>query len=561
MTLNRRSVLIAAGAASLPISAFAAPARGSGYSKGAFTHGVASGDPLAESVVIWTRFLPPGGGTGRIGWEIASDEAFARVVRRGVTRVDAFTDFCTKVDVRGLLADGRYFYRFLAADGPSPTGLTRTAPAAGAESLTLALFSCSNLPFGRFHAYAHAAARADVDLCVHVGDYIYEYQRGKYPSADQAMSGRVIEPAGEIISFNDYHRRYQSYRADPDLQEVHRTKPFITVWDDHELANDAWMHGAQEHDPKTEGDYATRIANAASAYWDWMPIRGVRAAPWRLYRRFDWGRLATILPLDTRLIGRDEPLDYQGALGPAMAQGGMALMQALGKFKAEQLDNPARSLMGRAQEDWFAAELTRAKARGARWQIVPQQIVMGQQIAPAEAQQFLPTNAPDFVKQRFAAAAALGQAGLPWNLDSWGGYPKARERFLAACAQRGSNVVVLAGDSHNAWANTLPGGKDGGPAALEVAGTSVTSPGMEVNLSNAAPGAREAAMLRANKELAFCDLTHKGYAAVTVTQAGVSTEFVQFASVRGDDPTPTGRAVIAAEATDAGVRPWVVGKA
>jgi alkaline phosphatase D len=437
--------------------------------------------------------------------------------------------------------------------------MTRTAPAAGAGQLTVALFSCSNLPFGHFHAYGHAAARDDIDLCLHVGDYIYEYQRGKYPSDQQAMAGRIIEPPHEIISWSDYHRRYQSYRADPDLQEVHRTKPFITVWDDHELANDTWMNGAQEHDPNTEGAFADRIAAAASAYWDWMPIRGPRAAPWRIYRRFDWGRLATLLPLDTRLIGRDEQLNYERALGPAMAEGGAALMQAVMRFKAQQLDNPARSLMGKAQEDWFATELKRSKDRGARWQIVPQQLVMGNQVVAPEATSFLSPSAPDFVKQRFAAGAALGQMGLGWNLDSWGGYPKARERFLAACAQHGSNVLVLSGDSHNAWAHNLPGGKDGAPAALEFAGTSVTSPGMESNFPNAPPGGREAAMRRANAELAFCDLTNKGYTALTVTPSGVSADVVQFADVKASAKAPTGRARIAAEATDRGVRPWQVG--
>lgn len=555
MTLHRRQML-ALGAAALPSIAQAAPARGSGLPRGAFTHGVASGDPTSTSIILWTRFVPSGAPSATLRWEIAEDETFRRVARSGRTRVDASTDFCAKVDVRGLQPGARYAYRFLGADGPSVTGLTRTAPRGGVESLTLALFSCSNLPFGRFHAYRDAAKRDEIDLCVHVGDYIYEYPRGKYPSTAEAMPGRLIEPATEIISFNDYHQRYQSYRADADLQELHRVKPFITVWDDHELANDAWTNGAQEHDPSTEGSWSTRVANAASAYWDWLPIRGARVAPWRLYRRFEWGDLATILPLDTRLIGRNEPLDYQSVLGPAMAQGGLALMQAMAAFKRDQLDNPARTLLGKPQEDWFAAELARAKGRGARWQIVPQQVVMGYQVAPPEVGQFMPANAPDFVKQRLGAAAALGQAGLAWNLDSWGGYPKARERFLAACAAHGSNVVVLGGDSHNAWANNLPGGKDGRPAALEVAGTSVTSPGMESTLSNAAPGAREASMLRTNKELAFCDMTNKGYAKITVTNAAIATEFVQFASVRGDDPTPTGRATINAEASAAGVGPW-----
>jgi alkaline phosphatase D len=550
--IDRRALLAAAPA--LAFSGAAEAARG--RSAGAFTHGVASGDPTSTAIILWTRFVPSGAGAPRIGWEIADDEAFARVRARGVATTSALQDWCVKVDARGLAPGRPYFYRFLAAGGSSPTGMTRTAPARGGEALSLGVFSCSNKPFGYFHAYAHAAARSDIDVAIHTGDYIYEYQRGVYPNPGEIVEGREIEPATEIITASDYHARYASYRTDTALQELHRTKPMIAVWDDHELANDTWKDGAQNHQAN-EGDWAVRRLVAAKAYDDWLPIRTQRS-PLQIYRRFDWGDLATILMLDTRSIGRDKQLDWRTALGPVVDGGPAAQAAAVRALGDGPLADPARTIMGAPQEAWMTRELERSKGRGAVWQVLGQQLVMGKQRFSQANMAMLGANASAGTKQWAGAGALIGELGYGWNLDAWSGYPKARERFLAACAAHANNALVLSGDSHNAWANNL-GGVAGKPVAVEIAGAGVTSPGFERTFTNAPAGGREAAMRAANEELAWCDLTRRGYAVAKLTRARVETEWISFDSVASPTAGTPGIARTVAEASARGVGPWQVG--
>lgn len=527
MLIARRSLLTAAGlaATALPRAAWA-----QNLSRGAFTHGVASGDPLADGVVIWTRFAHSG--EGRIGWEVAEDEAFANVAQRGEARASFTSDFCVKVDVRGLAPGRRYYYRFLSASGPSLTGLTRTAPGQGAESLTVAVFSCANLPYGYYHAYGHAAARDDIDLALHTGDYIYEVPRGVYPSAEQAVAGRHIEPWNETVTLSDYYLRYASYHEDPDLLELRRVKPLSVVWDDHELANNTWRAGAQAHNEATEGTFLDRIAAASKAYFDWMPIRLPATRSARIYRSLDWGDLARILLLDTRYIGRDEQIDYRNALMPRLAEEGADAIAAAAEFRRTILDDPNRTIMGPVQEAWFAQALAESKNAGQVWQIVTQQVVMGEQIAPTGLTRLLPDDISPGSRAWFSAGEQVSALGLPWNLDSWGGYPAARTRFLEACVQNAANTVVLGGDSHNCWVNNLAAPGGGRLAALEFAGGSVTSPGFENSLSNAEPGEREAMMRAANEHLAYCDLTHRGYGALKFTRSACEAEWVAFDDVR-----------------------------
>lgn len=526
MMLSRRSLLTAASLAALP-----APAYARNLSRGVFTHGVASGDPMPDSVVLWTRFAHAG--DGRIGWEVAEDEAFATIAQRGEAQARFANDFCVKVEAGGLAPGRPYFYRFLSASGPSLTGRTLTAPREGAARLKLALFSCSNFPFGYFHAYGHAAARDDIDLAVHVGDYIYEYARGWYPSEADTVPGRLIEPLSEIVRLPDYYQRYATYHTDPDLLELRRLKPLTAVWDDHELTNDVWREGAQNHQPETEGAFADRIAAASKAYFDWMPIRRLDPRGARLYRSLEWGELARIILLDTRYIGRDRQLSYAATLAPRLAEGGADAAALVAEFRRTLLDDPNRTLLGRAQEDWLGGELAASKQRGQTWQILAQQVVMGEQVAAQGITRLLPDDVSAGSRQWFAAGERMSALGLPWNLDSWGGYQAARTRLLEACANSASNAIVLGGDSHNCWVNNLAtAGAPGRLAALEFAGGSVSSPGFERTLSNAQPGEREALMRGANASLAFCDLTNRGYSALTFTPAACEAEWLAFADVR-----------------------------
>ncbi|HVZ99829.1 MAG TPA: alkaline phosphatase D family protein [Caulobacterales bacterium] len=552
MTLiTRRAALFAASLAAVPTPSWARD-----LSAGAFTHGVASGDPLSDRVILWTRFVSSA--EGRVGWEVADDDAFANVVARGQAQARMASDFCVKVDAGGLRPGRRYFYRFLSASGPSPTGMTRTAPQGGAEQLSIAFFSCANLPYGYFHAYAHAAAREDIDLTLHLGDYIYEIQRGSYPPAGEAVAGRVIDPVTETVSLSDYYQRYASYHADPGLLELRRLKPMSVVWDDHELANDAWREGAQAHDPATEGAWSDRVAAASKAYFDWMPIRRPTQTGVRIYRSLDWGDLARIVLIDTRLIGRDHQLDYRRQLFARLAEQG-ADARAVAADMRRALDDPNRTMMGAAQEAWFADTLAQSKRAGQPWQVVAQQVVMAEQAAPQGIAGLLPDNVSAGQRQWFAGAEQTTALGLPWNLDNWSGYPAARARFLAACVANASNAVVLGGDSHNCWVNNLAAAEGNRLAAIEFAGGSVTSPGFERSLMRAAPGQREAMMRSANPNIAWCDLTRRGYGALKLTAGACDAEWIAFDSVREPlAPTPIVTRFSSAASASAGPGAWSV---
>ncbi len=525
MQLSRRSLLLGASLAATPIPAWARE-----LSAGAFTHGVASGDPTQTSVIIWTRFAPAAGADGRIAWEISEQEDFRRVARRGSAQASAASDYCVKVDVRGLRAGRRYFYRFLSSSNPSVTGLTRTAPRE-AESLNVAFFSCANLPFGYFHAYGDAAARDDIDLCLHLGDYIYESPRGIYPFPSEVVEGRVIDPVNEIVSLADYYARYGSYHLDPDLLELRRTKPLSVTWDDHEITNDAWSGGAQNHQPATEGSYVDRVAAASKAYFDWMPIRRPNPASAQLYRTIDWGDLARIVILDTRYIGRNEQLNYVRDLIPAMTAPGADPMAAAQAFKRQRLEDPSRTLLGSAQEQWLDATLAQSKARGQTWQVLAQQVVLSTWVAPENVARLLPPDT-NLTTNWFSQAERLRQAGLPWNLDAWDGYPAARARLKASLVQNTANALVIGGDSHNAWVYNATADNADRLAAIEFAGGSVTSPGFERTLTNAQAGEREATFRGADPLLAFTDLSNRGYGAFRLTRGACEAEWRAVSDIR-----------------------------
>jgi alkaline phosphatase D len=552
--LTRRSLLVA-GVATGMAAGFPAIAQSGGLSHGMFTHAVASGDPTSAGVILWTRFVTSDARDGEIAWEIAEDESFANIVGGGKSPVQAARDYCVKVDAQGLQAGRPYAFRFVSASGPSATGLTRTAPSGGVAQLRFALFSCSNLGFGYFHAYRDAATRADIELCIHVGDYFYEYARGVYPETDQTPFGRLIEPETEIITASDYHRRYASYRDDPDLQELHRIKPWITVWDDHEIANDTYDGGAENHDPATQGPWEARRATAVRAYLDWMPVRHDPAAP-SITRRYDWGDLATILAVDTRMIGRTKQLSYADALGAVAEQDDATFNAAAEAFARGPLADPSRTLLGAAQEDWLSGELKRSKDAGAVWQVLAQQVVAGHQVMPSRVIDFLPSDADATVRAGLALLARAGKLDLPWNLDSWDGYPAARARLLADARANAANMLVLSGDSHNAWASNL-GNASGRPMAVEVGGTSVTSPGLETSMTAAPNGGREAAMTEANPELAWCDVTRKGYALVTLTRQTAEARFIATGDVTQRGAPPAGETVLVSEASASGPAGWV----
>lgn len=551
MLIARRGLLVAGASV-----AMARPAWAQALSDGAFSHGVASGDPLPDAVILWTRFV---GGDGRIAYEISEDEGFTNVAARGEAQASPASDFCVKVDVRGLAPGRSYFYRFLARSGPSLTGRTRTAPM-NAQSLSVGLVSCANYAFGHFHAYGHLAQRDDIDLVLHTGDYIYEYGFDEYPKTELTVPGRAFDPDHEIITLDDYYARYRLYHTDPNLLALRAAKPISAVWDDHEITNDATSTGAQNHQ-RSEGAYTDRVAAATKAYFDWMPIRRPEPNGLRICRALDWGDLARILLVDTRLIGRIRQLDYRRNVGALrLILNAPGTTAALEEFRRTQLNDPARTLLGLEQEAWVAEQLASSKQRGQTWQIVAQQIAMGEQLVGEGASAMLSPDAHSNVRRYVTVAERLGRLRMPWNLDAWDGYPAARSRFLQACVANASNAVILGGDSHNTWVNNLAAPDDASRmAAIEFAGASVTSPGLEQSLAAAAPGAREAMMKGANPHLAWCDVTNRGYGALKFTRGACEAEWVATSDIRNPEAgAPAITRLIATPSASGGPSAWIV---
>ncbi len=506
LELDRRSLLVA-GVSGLLLPSRAALA-GLWPDKG-FTHGVASGDPQQTSVKLWTRYVGADAADCTLRVEVSRDAAFGSVLKRGEAVAGAETWGTAQTRIEGLSPGEWLFYRFIAPDGSmSPVGRTRTLPAGSLSAFKVAVFSCSNKPFGMFNAYAHAVARSDIDLMIHLGDYFYEYKRGIYPSVKDAVPGRDIEPANEIVKLDDYRQRYASYRIDPALAELHRMFPMISIWDDHEFANDAWKDGAENHQPD-EGDWSLRKAAAKRAHAEWLP------GPTLPYNRYDIGDLVSLITLDTRVEGRDHQLD----LGKAVAAGDTALAQ----FHDKQWLDPKRTLMGFQQEAWAARTLKASVKAGQKWQLVAQQIVMGNLVTPRNALEWLGPDADPRARGFIGGGIKAARLGIPGNMDSWGGYAPARSRLLKAAQAANADMVVISGDSHNAWAFDLA--EDGKPAGVEFGGHSVTSPGYESALA-ANPAVVAAGLVAANPELKWCDTSRRGYMTVAFTAESARCDWV-----------------------------------
>ena len=498
-----------------------------------FTHGVASGEPDSSSVLLWTRYVSDS--ETRLRVEIATDTLFTRVVAASEALATPERDFTARTVMTGLAPGRWYFYRFIAPDGQtSQVGRTRTLPAGETSRFGLGLMSCSNLGFGWFNAYAHACERSDLDLIVHVGDYIYEYPQGSYPDAKAIVPGRVLDPAGELLTVSDYHLRYACYRADPDLQRMHQVYPVVSQWDDHELANDAWRGGAENHQAAREGDWEQRKAAALRAYRDWMPVSD------DLWKSYQVGDLLTLFKLETRIAGRNEPLDLARFIG-----GRRDVEQALVEFRDGPLADPARSILGAEQERWLENDLRASTKQGTRWQVLAQQIIMGEVRVPPGASRWIPADAAEFVRKRAQVAEISAKLQLPYNLDSWDGYPAARARLLRAAQRAAANLVVLAGDSHNAWGHNLS--IDGKAAGVEFATHSVTSPGFESSLSGIAPSDLAAALRKANSGLAFSDTSQRGYTSLQFTPDAVTGRFHFLRTVRERNTAMNGERRLSAQ--------------
>lgn len=520
--MDRRQ-LIALGTAGL--AALSLPGAASAMMAQGFTHGVASGEPGANSVLLWTRYAAASDTT--LAAELSETADFARIAGGGSVTAMGESDHTAKLLVTGLEPGRWYYYRFVAPDGTkSLTGRTRTLPAGPTSAFTLALFSCSNLPFGWFNAYAHAAARQDIDLVVHAGDYLYEYPVGDYPSSKVALPGRDIQPTHEMISLADYRLRYASYRADPDLQRLHALFPMIAQWDDHEFTNDAWKGGAENHN-EGEGEWATRAAVAERVYREWMPVADTR---WRDYQV---GDLATIFLPETRVNGRDRQFEIDEIIA-----GGGDAAATLKTFAETAYRDPARQMLGAEQEKWLFDGFARSTKTSTRWQVCAQQVVMGTIFTPPETRDWFGGAQPDYIRRRVEAGQLAAKAGLPLNLDAWDGYPAARSRLLAAAQRADADLVTLTGDTHNAWALDLA--EDGRAAGIEIAGHSVTSPGFESYIKGVTDEARVAALRGSSPQLKWANTEDRGYVTVQLTRERVTANWHNVETIRTHKPVLKG---------------------
>ncbi len=381
-----------------------------------FNHGVASGDPLSDRVILWTRVTPEHDGPVSVKYIIARDPEMRDVLLSDSVVTDALRDYTVKVDPSGLMSGTHYWYRFEAGNAISPIGRTKTLPVGSVDRLRFAFTSCSNYARGYFGTYRHIAHRHDLDVVMHLGDYVYE-------SGSSGVEGlnRGHSNGREMVTLQEYRDRHAQYRTDPDLQEMTRQHPLIAVWDDHESTNDSWVGGAQNHTEGEEGIWEFRKAASIMAYFEWLPIRVTdETDPQRIWRQFVFGDLVDLLMLDTRLYGRDEPLGTLPA-GPA-------------------LNDPARQLLGLPQENWLVDKLTTSSAQ---WKLLGQQVMFAQ---------LRLASLPDLSVLGITLAEEL----LAINADQWDGYPAARDRVFDAIERAGvDNFVVLTGDIHSSWGSEL----------------------------------------------------------------------------------------------------------
>ncbi|EGQ7897365.1 alkaline phosphatase D family protein [Vibrio parahaemolyticus] len=485
-----------------------------------FEHGVASGDPTQTQVIIWTRVTTAASYVD-VSWQVASDMEFSNVVQSGVFTTDTGRDFTVKVDVQNLNANSQYYYRFMVGEMMSEVGQTQTLPEDGVEKASMAVVSCANYPAGYFHVYREILnqhEQSPFDVVLHLGDYIYEYGAGGYASEDAAALGREPSKGTECITLDDYRKRYAQYRQDADLQALHAKLPMIAVWDDHELANDTWKNGAENHQDD-EGSFIDRRAAAAAAWTEWLPVRENTFSNMLIYRQFSFGNLVNLMMLDTRLVGRDKPLDYFSLSAPTM--------EAIGGLVA-QSRSADRELLGTEQLAWLMNEFN---THDAKWNVLGQQVLMSRMELPSSVmtamfQLFTSTEekkteallAVNTAITGYLADPSADPISLPYNLDAWDGYYVEREKVYQLAKASSGNFVCLAGDTHNAWASEL---KDvsNNPIGVEFATSSVSSPGLEeyLALDPVAIVQMEYTLPHLVSELQWADIKQRGFMRVTFT--------------------------------------------
>ncbi len=535
MSLSRRDFIkvVSSGAVATTLTACGSDDKNT-VTAASFEHGVASGDPTQTQVIIWTRVTTEASYVD-VSWQVSATEDFSSIEQSGTFATDTSRDFTVKVDVQNLNPNTQYYYRFMVGEASSIVGITQTLPEGSVDKASMAVVSCANYPAGYFNVYKEILEqhqKASFDVVLHLGDYIYEYGAGGYASEDAAALGREPSKGTECITLDDYRKRYAQYRQDQDLQALHAALPMIAIWDDHELANDAWKEGAENHH-NSEGSFNDRRAAAAAAWTEWLPVRENTFSNMLIYRQFAFGDLINLMMLDTRLVGRDQPLDYFSLDAPTM--------EAIGGLVA-QSRSTERELLGTEQLAW----LMNAFNQEAKWNVLGQQVLMSRMELPSSVMlaMFQLFTATD--EQKMDALLAVNNAlasyladpssdtvKLPYNLDAWDGYYVERERVYEIAKASSGNFVCLAGDTHNAWTSEL---KDvsNNPVGVEFATSSVSSPGLEeyLALEPVAIAQMEYTLPNLVSELQWTDIKQRGFMRVTFTPEKAESTWYMLSTIK-----------------------------
>jgi alkaline phosphatase D len=475
-----------------------------------FYHGVASGDPLPDGIILWTRVTQRARNNDpqiRVEWMVADDPGLTKIVAKGHAFATEERDFTVKVDVRGLAAGRTYYYGFKALGRVSITGKTKTAPDTAVDQLKFAVVSCANYEWGYFAGYRKVAERRDLDAVIHVGDYIYEYADNDSYSSEEIRDERVLFPSRETVRLRQYRLRYATYRLDPNLRRAHRQHPFIVIWDDHEFANNAWKRGAENHQRDNEGRWSDRKAAAKRAYFEWMPIREDGE---KIYRTLQYGPLMDLILLDTRVQGRDKQIE--DASNP-------------------RLYDEDRTILGERQKEWLKGKL---KASDATWKIIGNQVIFSE-FNIGFAADLDPIVSPDLLESLF--------------LDIWDGYP-AERRELVRFIKRNKvdNTVILSGDIHASFAFEVADPAFGnenynrrtgeGAVAVEFVTPSLSAANFNEEIGDFISDELEFEInhrgrdgVNPNPHMKFADLDRHGYMVLTVAADQVQADYYYLRNV------------------------------
>ena len=486
-----------------------------------FNHGVASGDPLSDQVILWTRVTPEQPGPIEVSLEVSSSSDFNRIVFTKSLKTSSLSDYTVKYDfsIRDIFQSGEiFYYRFKAGTAISESGKTKTL-ALNIDKVKIGVFSCSNFPAGFFNAYQAAAEKNDLDLWLHLGDYLYEYPMGGYATSNAKKLGRVPSPLHEIITLADYRERHAQYKLDYGSKALHRNAPMVAVWDDHEFSNDTWKKGAENHAiDGSEGDFYARRSAAIKAYHEWMPIREQQNKR-KIFREFKIGKLIQLLMLDTRQYERDkqiQPRDYLSDSG---------FNQASFYSDLSSLD---RKLLGKEQLTWIEEKIT---AEDFKWTVMGQQVLMTKLKFPDLSKMLKKEDVPSFLKPYLKF---LG-LGIPSNLDAWDGYPAERNKFYRLMQKLNKNFISLAGDTHNSWVSDLTN-DEGTRVGIELGAPSVTSPGITDVLKIDKKKFVEE-IVGINPELSWMDPSQRGYLSLDFSEDDLIATFNFVKEIEKIDPS------------------------